>query len=238
MAHYFRYVPNFAYVNRDTDSQGISDYKAVKNIFKRGKIREDIFGDLQFFEKYQIVGDERPDNVAFKLYDDETLDWVVLLSNNIVNIQSEWPLPQSTFDEIMLEKYGSYENLYSAIHHYETTEIRNSNGVIVLSSGLKINPTWETNGNFVKEGNSYYYEYFDSRLDTVVQIPSTSFIVGITNFEYESQLENDKRNIYILKPLYLNVVFNDMDDIMPYKKGSRQFVTETLKRGDNIRLFN
>ena len=235
---YFRQVPNFEYVSRTTGDKYISEYIPVKNLFKRGKLREDIFGNLQFFEKYQIIGDERPDNVAFKFYNDSTLDWVVLLSNNILNIQSEWPMTQRTFDRVMLEKYGSYENLYSAIHHYETTEIRNSNGVIVLSSGLKINPTWETNGNFVKEGNSYYYEYFDSQLDTVVQVPSTSFIVGITNFEYETQLEDNKRNIYILKPLYLNVVFNDMDDIMPYKKGSRQYINETLKRGDNIRLFS
>ena len=50
-------------------------------------------------------------------------------------------------------------------------------------------------------------------------------------------IEEAKRNIYVLKPDYLNVVFNDMDDFMPYKKGGSQYVTATLKRGENIRLF-
>ena len=116
---YFRQIPNFDYVSRTAQNKAISDYIPVKNLFKKGKLREDIFGNLNFFTKYQIIGDERPDNVAFKFYEDETLDWVVLLSNNIVNVQTEWPLPQTSFDSVMLEKYESYANL-NATHHYET----------------------------------------------------------------------------------------------------------------------
>jgi len=86
MATYFRQVPNFAYINRTKEGKNLSDYTVTKNLFKRAKLRDDIFQNLAYFEKYQIVGDERPDNVAFKIYDDETLDWIVLLSNNIFNI--------------------------------------------------------------------------------------------------------------------------------------------------------
>lgn len=269
---YFRQVPNFDYVSRDKNEQHISQYTQVKNLFKRGKLREDIFGNLTFFEKYAIIGDERPDNVAYKFYGDSTLDWIVLLSNNILNIQSEWPMTQYTFDKVMLEKYGTMEEalkyysslgvdldeseialteelaytiLYSGIHHYETQEIRNSLGVIVLDAGLQVSSTWRTNGNFIcaadeNEENpisSYYYEYYDDGLGYSVQVPSTSFVREVTNYEYENKIENNKRNIYILKSKYLNIVFNDMDDIMPYKKGGSQFVTTTLKRGDNIRLY-
>ena len=104
---YFRQVPNFEYVNRNPDKTDISNYIQVKNLFKRGKLREDIFGNLAFFTKYKIIGDERPDNVAYKIYGDESLDWVILLSNNITNVQTEWPLSQNSFDSILLEKYGS-----------------------------------------------------------------------------------------------------------------------------------
>ena len=237
MASYFRQVPNFDYVSRNPGDKYISEYIPVKNLFKRGKLREDIFGNLQFFEKYSIIGDERPDNVAFKFYNDETLDWVILLSNNILNIQTEWPMPQRIFDKVMLEKYGSYDNLYNGIHHHETNEIKNSLGILVLSSGLKMNPTWESNGNFIKEGSSYYYEYWDAGLESTVQVPSTSFVRPVTNYEYENQLQEDKRNIYVLKPRYLNVIFNDLEDLMTYKKGSQQYVSENLKRADNIRLY-
>ena len=92
MPAYFRNVPDFEYVSRTADTKQISEYQKVKNLFRRGKLKNDIFNDLTYFTKYQIIGDDRPDNVAFKVYDDETLDWVVLLSNNITNIQTEWPL--------------------------------------------------------------------------------------------------------------------------------------------------
>jgi len=335
---YFRQVPNFEYVNRNADSQDISNYIPVKNLFKRGKLRLDIFGNLNFFTKYKIIGNERPDNVAYKIYGDETLDWVVLLSNNILNIQTEWPIPQTSFDSILLEKYGSYENLYSGIHHYETLEIKNSNGVTVLPAGLETPSTWRTNGNFIQVsrttinqifagsagvpsktvtvtmnngipnlkvgsqifinnvservfngkfivtsvlapfndiavsftyelnevpfvadpilsssgieeaiftvegnigvGNAYYYEYYDDGLGYYVTIPSSQVIRAVTNYEYESKIEDDKRNIYILKPQYLNIIFNDMDSIMPYKSGGAQYVSRDLKRGENIRLYS
>ena len=69
--HYFEYVPNFEYVSRLKDAQNISDYTTVKNLFKRAKIRPDIWTDLSKFTKYKIVGDERPDNVAFKQWKDQ-----------------------------------------------------------------------------------------------------------------------------------------------------------------------
>ena len=98
MSNYFSKIPDFEYVSRLKDAK-ISDYEPVKNLFKRAKIREDIFQDLAFFTKYDIKGDDRPDNVAFEIYGDSSLDWVVLISNNILNIQSEWPLTQKSFDQ-------------------------------------------------------------------------------------------------------------------------------------------
>jgi hypothetical protein len=333
MPSYFRQVPDFEYVSRDSEQRQISEYATVKNLFRRGKLREDIFGDLAFFTKYKIIGDERPDNVAYKIYNDETLDWVVLLSNNILNIQTEWPLPQKVFDNVMLEKYDTYDNLYNGIHHYETQEIKDSVGNLILPSGIKIPNEWKSGNGFVNafktEGvsfisynntrktytivplniiesielgskviisgssenavnstftisnvensfgnlisfeiestiapetdeieitgnetlefiskislsnsNNYYYEYYDGNLGNEVTLPASSILTPITNYEYESQLEDDKRNIFVLKPRYLNIVFNDLEEIMKYKKGSSQYVSRTLKKGDNIRLYN
>ena len=52
------------------------------------------------------------------------------------------------------------------------------------------------------------------------------------------KLNNDKRNIFVLKPIYLNILFDDLEEIMANKKGSTQFISETLVRGDNIRLYD
>ena len=115
MSNYFSRLPDFDYVSRLPDAK-ISDYIRVKNLFKKGELRQDIFQDVAFFTKYTIQGDDRPDNVASKFYGDSRLDWLVLTCNNIVNIQSEWPLTNNEFDSFLIDKYGSYEAFLSLIH--------------------------------------------------------------------------------------------------------------------------
>ena len=222
MSSYFQRVPDFNYVSRLPDSK-IGDYVRVKNLFKKGKLREDIFQNVAFFEKYKIVGDDRPDNVAFEVYDDSSLDWVILLSNNILNIQSEWPLPQTDFDRFVLDKYGDYNTLYNGIHHYETIEVKNTQGVTIVPTGLQVDSSYSVS----------YYDFF-----TDLQVTTGNLATPITNYEYEEKVDNDKRNIFILKSRYLNIVFDDMEEIMQYKKGSSQFVSESLKTGDNIKLYS
>jgi hypothetical protein len=222
MSNYFRLVPELEYVSRLPGAK-IGDYIKVKNLFKKGEIRKDIFQNLAFFEKYKIVGDDRPDNVAFEVYEDSKLDWIVLLSNNVLNIQSEWPLPQTDFDRFVLDKYGDYNTLYNGIHHYETEEVKNSQSVTIVPAGLQVDSSYSVS----------YYDYL-----TGEQITTGNISVPVTNYEYEEKVENDKRNIFLLKKNYVGIVLNDMEGIMEYKEGSSQYVSETLKRADNILLYS
>ena len=61
---------------------------------------------------------------------------------------------------------------------------------------------------------------------------------AVTNLQYEENINNKKRRIFLLKPIYLSVVFDDLEEMMAYKEGSTQYVSETLKRADNTRLYN
>ena len=222
MASYFRQVPDFNYVNRDSDGKSIGDYQVVKNLFKRIKIREDILQNLAYFTQYKIQGDDRPDNVAFEIYEDETLDWVVLLSNNILNVQTEWPLTQAAFNEFLIKKYGDSEKSNN-IHHYETRELKNDRGEIVVRKGLTV-------------PKNYKIEYFDTKRNQYVV--RTNEVDAITNYTYEVRKEEAKRNIYLIKSDYLELILEDINRLMPYKKGSTQYVSRTLKKGEDIRLFN
>ena len=147
---------------------------------------------------------------------------MVLTCNNIINIQTEWPLRQTDFDRFMLEKYTDYDTLFNGVHHYETTEIKDSNNVIIMPAGLRCDST-------------FAFTYTDTKSDTLVEL--SNIAKAVTNYEYESQLEDDKRNIFLLKPRYLNVVRDDMEEMMTYRKGSSQYKTESLKTADNLRLF-
>ena len=222
--NYFSQLPDFEYVNRTEDGKRISDYTQVKNLFKRGKLREDIFQETTFFEQYQIQGDDRPDNVAQKVYGDAALDWVVLLSNNIINLYEEWPLPQASFDAYILEKYNNdYDKLYNGIHHYESNEVTNSQGVVIFPKGVRV-------------GAAQSVSYFDEVDNQQVTVNPVS--KGIVNYDYERDLNDAKRNIFLLKGMYLNIVYDDIEKMMRYKKGSTQYVSKSLKRAENIRLFD
>ena len=220
---YFSNLTDFLYVNRTVDGRSEGDYSVVKNFFKRAKLRDDIFQDLAFFTKYTVIGDDRPDTVATKVYDDPTLDWVVLLSNNIVSIQSEWPLGQAAFNTYVTEKYGDETTLYSGIHHYESREVKANDGTIIIPSGARVS---------VGQSVSFFDE------ESSQQVIRTDVAMPVTNYMFEEKLNDEKRNIFILKPIYLNILFDDIDQIMRNKKGSTQFISETLVRGDDIRLFD
>ena len=220
MSNYFSYLSDFDYVSRYPGAK-ISDYAPVKNFFKKGYLRDDIFKDITVFTKYKVEGDERPDNVAKKLYDDANLDWIVLLSNNIINIQTEWPLTQQNYDNFLLEKYGSYENL-NAVHHYESKEIKNDAGIVIFPAGIQVDQ------NF-----SFLYTEVDSQT-TNRRTPA----VPVTNLQYEDKLQEDKRNIFVLKEDYITIAIDDLKEIMECEKGSTQYMSKTLKRGDNIRLYS
>jgi len=221
MSSYFNLIPDFDYVSRLPNAK-ISDYIRVKNFFRRVTLREDIYQNLTFFTKYPIEGNDRPDNVAQKVYENPDLDWLILLANNITHIPTEWPMAQNDFDRFLLEKYDNYDTIYNGVHHHETIEVKDSNNVTIVPAGL------EVNSDFTQT----YYDYFIGEMKTESNITRP-----VTNYEYEEKLENDKRQIFILKQEYLTVILDDADEIMPYEKGSTEFIDRNLKKAENIRLY-
>tara|TARA_R100000234_G_scaffold76690_1_gene47701 strand:- start:11 stop:679 length:669 start_codon:yes stop_codon:yes gene_type:complete len=221
MSSYFDLIPDFDYVSRLPDAK-ISDYIRVKNFFRRATLREDIFQSLTFFTKYSIEGDDRPDNVANKVYNNSDLDWVILLANNITHIPTEWPMAQNDFDRFLLDKYDNYDTLYNGVHHHETIEVKDSNEVTIVREGL------EVSSDFTQT----YYDYYAAEMKTASNITRP-----VTNYEYEEKLENKKREIFVLKQEYLTVILDDIEDLMPYEKGSTEYLNGNLKKAENIRLY-
>jgi hypothetical protein len=217
MANYFKRLPNINYQNLEELSLPGRTLQN-KNLFRRAKLREDIANNTTFFEDYFIKSDERPDNVAFKVYGEEDLDWVILITNNILNIQEEWPLPTNLYNEYLLEKYGSYEAIYE-VHHYESKVITSIDGVTVLQGGLQVD-------------QNFRFEYYEESIDSHVSIEDCS--VAVTNYIYEERIQEKKRTIKILKPKYLNLVFEDIAEVMSYRKGSTGFISRTLKDTESI----
>ena len=214
---YFRQLPNLDYPSLSNDRSSVYDYETVKNIFKRAIIRNDIFDEVTAFTKYSVQGDERPDQVADTMYDDPTLDWVILTTNNIIHVRDEWPMGNQDFLTYLNDKYTAEE--LANIHHYETEVVRDSNGKLIQLSGIT-----------VPEGHSVTF-VDNGVLRTESKIKSFSFL------EHETNLNDAKRNINILRPEYLNLFLEEFGDIMEYKP-SRQFVNKNLKKTENPRIIS
>ena len=214
---YFNELPNILYPNLLPSINKIEDRIPVKNIFKRSKLRDDVDQAITAFDYFYIEQGMRPDMVAQRLYDDPELDWVILSTNNIINIRDQWPLEHNDLHEYMLDKYGSETNI-NGIHHYETRQILDEYNRVVIPAGL------EVDANF-----SFKYQNYSNSIVTVNPVSA------ITNYQYEVKLNDQKRRIKVLKPQFLPLFLTNHKNIMKYSRSS-DYISSRVKSTYNPRI--
>jgi len=210
---YFRELPELDYQSFLSDSNSSSRYLRVKNLFRRTKIRDDLQNVFTLFNKYQIVEGARPDTVAEEFYGSAELDWVVLMTAGIINVRNDWPLSSKELYDYSLEVY---EDSLNDVRHWETKEIKDLNGKLILPKGKVVNSTFTIPNPDV----------YNATLNPVTPV---------TNYEYEVLKNNKKRSIYILKREYLQQFLNDMRNEMIYSPSS-QYINDDLIRTENTRV--
>ena len=209
---YFRELPSILYQSPLSTRSGSDEYVEVKNLFRRVKLRDDLKGSVTYLTNYYVRDGFRPDQVAEDLYGSSNLDWVVLHTAGIVNIRDEWPLTSKEIYDYSFNKYG---NDLNQIRYYVTTEVKDSNGKVYLPKGKVVD------SNFTIP-------------DPTSSVATLNPVGGVTNYEHESNLNEDKRNITVLRPSYLELFLSDMRRIMRYSKSS-QYVNSRVVITENTR---
>ena len=217
---YFNELPNISYPSLLPSSNKIEDRIEVKNIFKRSKLRSDVDQAITAFNYFYIPEGDRPDVVAENIYNDAELDWVILTANNITNIRDQWPLTHNDLHTYMLEKYGSEENI-TKVRHHETRKIVDEYNRVVMPAGLEVD-------------SDFSFQYL-SYSGQVIKVLSSQVVGAITNYQYETKLNEEKRRIKILKPEYLPLFITDHQNIMKYSSSS-DFISDRLKNTYNPRI--
>ena len=210
---YFRELPNLLYPSFLPNKNSSLDFIEIKNLFRRAKLRDDLQNNFTVFEKYEIPMGLRPDTVAEELYGSDELDWVVLTVAGILNVRNEWPLSDRDLYEYSLNKYG--ESLNST-RFFETKETKDSNGRLILPKGKVV----DSNFTIPKPGEP-----------TATLNP----VVGISNYEYETRINDEKRNIFVLREEYLQQFLNDMRELMTYDESS-EFIDERTAQTENTNI--
>ena len=207
---FFNIVPDIEYDEKPISYPfSESDFVVAKNFFRRYKINDDVFQFAVFFKKYTIKDGERPETLAEKIYGNQFYDWVILLTNNMVNAQYDWP---RTNYEIYKMVEQEFDDPYSEISHYEIKET-----IGHYQAGLHVDKTFYDSTHKLNIGGS-------------VQTKNGNEIASpITVAEYYQEENEKKREIYLLKSRFLESFVKDFKKQNLYKKDDN-YITQTLKK--------
>ena len=222
---YFKHFPDLFYQSPLSHKNSSGDYVMIKNIFRRTKLKDYLAGNVSLFNKYIIEDGERPDTISESLYGSSQFDFVVVLVAGITNINQQWPVQDYQIYDIALDKYGS-ETKMNEIHHYETYEIKDSQGRQILPPNLIVDENFKIDGSALRFGTNRFTlisQAGNTQLDDKNQytVLTDNIARPVTNFEHEIEENEKNRKIDVLQRGYLTTFVNDLRDIVRYDRHSR-----------------
>ena len=210
--NYFSKFPNLRY-GVSMNRAGVVEYINIKDYFNHVVLREYEFSRGTLISPYVVKNGERPDQISYNEYEDEQYYWIILQVNNIVDYYNEWPLSQYDLDKMIVQKYG---NNTEEVHHYETIEIKDAKGNVVLPGRGTLGPDrggLAKPGLRVSEDYSFTYPTYPGSNVFITKSGSTgtsAVCTPITNRQYEYDLNEDKSQIWILNPGLLPDFLRDL----------------------------
>ena len=228
---YFSNLPDILIPSPLPDKVSTGDLIRIKNIFRGSKLFDYLKDNVTLFNKYVIKDGDRPDTIASKIYGSSRFDYVVILSAGITNINHEWPVQDYQIYEVALNKYGS-ETKMNEVHHYETYEIKDSKGRQILPPNIIVDDSFKIDGSALRFPTNRFTlisQAGNNQLDdkNEYSVLTDNIARPVTNYEFEINLNEEKRNINILIPGYLSTFVNDLRDVVRYSKSS-QYINGSL----------
>ena len=193
MAGFFSYLPKIEYTPTRTQFQFTNqDFVLATNIFRRLSLDNSAYA-TDLFTELQVKDGIRPDQVSEAVYGDPNYDWVILLTNKIVDPKNDWPLSNAEFELLINKKYDDPH----AVKHYLTKEVKNDIGEVVLPGGLEVYYDPSDPDSFEITYIKSYNPFVEETENGPVLLTSTSY------YQWEKERNDKKRFLQILKPTYL-----------------------------------
>jgi hypothetical protein len=220
MAKYFNYFPSTYYKLSDTD---VNNLDIVTNIINRYGFESSIKQNVNAFYKYEIKETDTPEIIASKYYGSPERHWIVLMFNDIVDPQYDWPLQYDSFNQYVDKKYSAngYANSTTSgaglawaqnannIHSYyqvnTRTSIFNTSDKKTISEKIQITANAYAN---VQQTTVQYTLQNGSQISETVTKEKQTF------YEYEYNLNESKRTIKLLKPEFAEQVFREFKEVI------------------------
>lgn len=198
MSNYFSYFPK-----TEHDLTNIGKKVQLTNIMRRFKIPSNLTMRSDVYYEYDIQEGDRPDTVAEKYYGDSKYAWLVLHYTNIEDVHFDWPLSTYDFEEFIKGKYGSLTQAQSEVHEYRIYLSK-------LKDGVKVPAESEVlpNGDILKERVVVVDQ------QTYNSTPSNFRKASVSKYDYEVELNEQRRSIRLLDKRYLSQIRDEVEDIL------------------------
>jgi hypothetical protein len=102
LASFFNFYPKTFYTS---GANNVTSLDTVTNIIARFGFEAELKENSAAFYPYQIKDSDTPEIIASKYYGNPERHWMVLLFNDIIDPQYDWPLPYSNFIQYVSNKY-------------------------------------------------------------------------------------------------------------------------------------
>ena len=183
MAFFFSKFPSISYDINKNDRP-----ITVQNLLSRFKVKDFLKAKTTLYYNHNIEDGQSAAVIADAYYDDETLDWILYITNDIVDINYDWPMEYQVFASYLRGKYGSIETAINTNHHYE--QIIQSQSVLF-------------DGTIIPE------KYIQVDLTTYQSLAATERR-SIDCYTYETKLNDSKRSIKVLHKNYVPQIINEI----------------------------
>lgn len=231
MSKYFSNFPAIKYKL----SSGPGEATVIRNIFFRFKILDALRQNILIYYDYYVQEDDTPEIISYKYYKNVEMHWLVMMANDIVDPQWDWPLSYQNFQKYLTAKYGDVDQTQRQIHHYELTISRtDSASGLTTDNTMIIDQNTYDNNNLIDVSKHLGIDFDLGQtvlgpqfVETVaneipiqiITLADGSFVTIkpsaaiVTCYDYENKLNEQKRNIKLISRDYLEQIQTEFQNL-------------------------
>jgi hypothetical protein len=196
---YFQQLPKIVYTDPNTGIKSVTI-----DLLPRSSIIQTLLANPLLYYNYDVQEGDTPEIVADKYYGDSYRYWLILYANQMLDPQWSWPLSYAQFNVYMNDKYSNTD-VYATVYEYQK-----------IVTKYDANSQATTTDTFVIDENDYNLLFpYNTTVNTItgpVGIKVTKNAQSI--YDYELQVNENKRNIQIINKLYANQIESEFKSLM------------------------
>lgn len=175
------------------------------NITLRAAFIEKLKLNASVYYPYVIREGETPDGIATWYYGNPGYDWLIFLTNNIIDPHSQWPKTYSQFEKYIIKKYGTIDSAKSKIEFYRKNP--DVSYINIDGSGFTTSPSNSGERTLTNEDIRITAESYALINDQINYYP-------VYSYDYEVELNEQKRNISLIDNKFKNVITTELGTLL------------------------